>query len=133
MAPWEGLRDYDAALEALTKLMDDAVKTVVVKTGAELVKQAQANFSGSHKRGQPHVGGDKPNIVSGDLRRSIKADPVTRFSIGDYGTTVAPTMIYGRRVELGFKGSRKYPYFEPAVRKVDMQKIAFEVWQAALN
>lgn len=133
MAPWEGMSAYDAAIERLSVKLDEAVRMVVVKTSMALVREAQSNFSGSHRRGEPHVGGNQPNIVSGNLRRSIKATPVTRFGRGDYGATVAPTMIYGRRVELGFRGSRKYPYFGPAVQKVDMRKIATEVWRTAVS
>lgn len=130
---WDGVSESDDALDKLEKLMDEAVKLIVARASTKLVAEAQANFQGSHRRGEPHVGGSKPNIVSGNLRRSIKADQITRFGDADYGTTVAPTMIYGRRVELGFKGSKKYPYFMPAVQKVDMQKIALDTWREYIS
>lgn len=132
---WEGVDDMDAALDVLFERAEDAVKAVVTKSSMILVRNAQANFEGSHRRGEPHVGGSKPNIVSGNLRRSIKADPVTKLGRGEYGTSVAPRMIYGRRVELGFKGSRAYPYFTPAVESSTeaIRQVGIDTWRQYMN
>jgi hypothetical protein len=125
---WTGVGQNRAAWEHLIGLIDEAVKETVTRSAVKLVAEAQSNFQGSHARGMPHIGGLFPNIVSGNLRRSIQAEPITRFGTADYGTSVGPRMIYGRRVELGFKGSAKYPFFKPAVDKVDIAGIAFKTW-----
>ena len=132
---WEGVGDMDAALDVLFERAEAAVKEVVAQSSMILVREAQGNFEGSHRRGEPHVGGDKPNIVSGNLRRSIKADPVRKLGRGEYGTSVAPRMIYGRRVELGFKGSRRYPYFTPAVdsSQEKIRQVGVAVWRQYMN
>ncbi|MGE0399946.1 MAG: hypothetical protein AB7T06_24740 [Kofleriaceae bacterium] len=131
----EGVDAFFAALEKIERAADEAVREVVATASTLLVSEAQANFVGSHARGEPHVGGDKPNIVSGDLRRSIRADPITQYGKADYGTTVGPRMIYGRRVELGFNGSPGYPYFGPAVEKVrpEFERMAADIWQSKIG
>lgn len=88
----------------------------------EIERQAKINAStGEHKRGQPHIPGTGPgpNVVSGDLRRSITTD--IRKGFKGYVATVGPTVEYARQVELGggnWKSGVKYPYLEPAVRKL---------------
>jgi hypothetical protein len=115
-----GLDAVLARVERVAAQADVAAKAIVTQSAA--VVEAAAK-SGSHKKGEPHVGGDKPNIVTGTLRRSIRTDPVTRSGIAEYSTKVAPRVIYARRVELGYQGSRGYAYFGPAVRD-SMPKLA---------
>lgn len=139
--PWVGIPEFNAALKRIGDKADLASREVVAKSAALLIRNAQHNFAGSHKKGQPHVGGDLPNVVTGDLRRSIKMDPVTRLGPTSYVTRVGPRMIYGRRVELGYTGgtgpgqqaSRAYPYFEPALASsmVDFSSIAKSAWAKA--
>jgi hypothetical protein len=125
---WLGISEFGAALEKISKQADDASKVIVVKSSAVVIKESQANFEGTRKRvmgpraqkyghlvADRHVGGDKPNIISGNLRRSIKADPITRFGLAEHGTKVGPRMGYGRRVALGLDGSKGYDFFAPAV------------------
>lgn len=97
-----------------------------------LIKLAQENFEGSHKKGEPHTGGIRPNVVTGNLRRSIQAQGgIKAVGPGVYTTTVGPTAKYGRRVELGYKNmNRPFPYFGPASLKVraEASSIAMENW-----
>lgn len=132
---WDGLKALEGAIERVGGQADGAAKSIVARSAAVVEAAAKANFSGSHKKGEPHVGGDKPNVVTGTLRRSIRADAVTRHGLGDYGTTVGPRAVYGRRVELGWKGSKGYPFFEPAVRDVrpQLRAIAAEEWRKFLH
>lgn len=132
---WSGEQEFTSAIDRVISAADAAAREVVQTAAALLTREAQANFSGAHARGKPHVGGSKPNVVSGDLRRSIRPDPVVKRGDGDYATKVAPHMRYGRRVELGFKGSRKFPYFQPAVDKVagGMQTTAVAVWKKHMS
>lgn len=139
--PWLGISEFEAGLKKVAKQADDASKLIVAKSAAVLIKEAMSDFSGTRKwvsgdRGgrhldpPEHTGGDQPNIISGDLRRSIKADPITRFGLATYGTKVGPRVAYGRRVELGYMGSRGYPFFDPAVERAHLlfAAIAREEW-----
>ena len=136
---WFGEDQFYAALKSVMKDVDAASSTIVDQGSMMIVRAAQANFSGTHAKDEPHVGGNKPNIVTGDLRRSIMADSVTRLSFANYSVTIAPRMVYGRRVELGFVGADSlgrnyntpgYPYFMPGVHAVlpDLQYLAAKTW-----
>ena len=116
-ASWHGLTELKSQIDEKVAAAEKASLEIIAKGSAIMVREAQANFEGSHKKGLPHVGGSKPNIVSGDLRRSIRSEPIQRMGYADYRTSVSPHMIYGRRVELGYNGSRGYPYFMPAATK----------------
>ena len=119
-----GLKELQAAFVQVGKEVDQAAHATVQEATRLFIATSKSNFEGSHSRGQPHEGGDKPNIVSGHLRQSIRAAPIEHIGMGEYGTTAGPSMIYARRVELGFKGpdelgrmfpnSRGYPFIKPA-------------------
>lgn len=115
---WLGVGELEAALTKVAGQAEEASRALVERSAAMVEAAAKANFDGSHARGRPHVGGSKPNVVTGTLRRSIHADPVRRYGLSDYGTVVGPHVIYGRRVELGYNGSTPHPYFAPAVQAV---------------
>lgn len=117
-ASWVGMEELQAAFMRAGAQVDAAAKANVAEASLRLIKDARDNFEGSHKKGQPHVGGSKPNVVTGNLRRSIMSDGLTHFAMGDYGTKVMPTVKYGRRVELGLAPTGAYPYFGPATAKL---------------
>jgi hypothetical protein len=106
--------EFEAAMARIRVQTEAAAVEMVAAGSMLLVAHAQQNFQGSHARGAAHVGGAMPNIVSGDLRRSIAADPVTHVGPGVVRTEIAPRMVYGRRVELGMNGGG-YPFFQPGV------------------
>lgn len=119
-----GLNENLAAITRLQEAARTAARQIVADGSMIIVAETQKNFSGSHAAGRAHVGGDQPNIVTGNLRRSIRADPVTETSSGVFRTEIAPHMVYARRVELGFTGAdslgrvfkqRPYPFFTPGV------------------
>lgn len=130
-ANWVGM-DKSFAYFTETMVRAEAGAASLVTTSAHLVeKAAKANFDGSHKKGEPHEGGDKPNVVSGDLRRSIVVTRTTRTAFGEFSATVGPTMIYGRRVELGYGSiSRAFPYFEPGAETAHLGfgALAMRTW-----
>lgn len=130
-----GLQGVFAKIEEVAAQGDLAAKTIVTRGAALMEKEAKANFSGAHKKGQPHVGGDKPNVVTGTLRRSIRSAPVTRLGMAEYGTSVSPSTVYARRVELGYRGSKGYPYFRPAAEKVrpQLEALAKATWAQFLH
>ncbi len=133
--PMTGASAVQAALRKVTREADAASRVIVSKSAALVIAESKSNFSGSHAKGQPHVGGDQPNVVSGNLRRSIEASSIVRIGFATYAASVGPTAIYGRRVELGYQGSRGYPYFTPAVEKtrIPISRIAYSTWAEFLK
>lgn len=75
---------FQAALDALM-LRVSAASAVAVKTAALAVQAA---------------GMARTPVLSGTLRRSWRMEEA-----GPYAAFVGPTMIYARRIELGFKGA----------------------------
>ena len=141
--PLLGVAEVRAALEKVAAEAAAASREIVAKSAALVEAEAKKNFEGSHAKGQPHSGGSKPNVVSGDLRRSIRHEPVEPDGFG-YKTRVGPGMVYGRRVELGFTGTDSkgrhynqppYPYFRPAVESTapKLELLAAEVWRRFLK
>lgn len=139
-----GVRELTRALERVAVEADVAARDAVAKTAAMVESAAKRNFVGSHSKGDPHVGGDQPNVVTGTARRSIRTDPIRRYGLGDYGTVVAPRVIYGRRLELGYPGggggrghqaTRAFPYFEEPAKKArdEFPRIAATRWSAFLH
>lgn len=129
----KGLTETATAIKTIAVKLDAAAKVIVTQSAALIEAEAKKNFVGSHKKGAPHVGGDRPNVVTGNLRRSITHDPVTRDGIGAWRTAVGPTAVYGRRVELGYTGggsgrghqaTRPFPFLKPAVDGAEMQLTA---------
>ena len=110
IAGWTGLKEFEAAIAR-------AIEGVNV--GArEAVKEAAAKLERTAKQNAP--------VVTGTLRRGIKTNPIRPFGHG-WQTEVGPTIIYSRRVELGFNGAdsagriyaqRGHAYFTPAYERV---------------
>lgn len=93
--------NFTEAIDALIARMDAATAVATSAAGNQLVSAAVGNFEGAHAVGFPHVGGTKPNTVTGNLQRSIKAQPVRSAGAYRYSVTVGPHAIYSRIIELG--------------------------------
>jgi hypothetical protein len=89
--------------------------------------------------------GSGPGVVTGRLRNSIVITSQGGLPGMGYQVTVAPTVIYSRRLELGFSGADSlgrhynqppYPYFGPAyefvVRHVARPAFA-RAWASAMK
>ena len=142
---WSGINEAVAALYQLNTRVDAANRLSTVEVAAEVERAAKNNFEGHHRRGEPRVpnASNKPNVVTGTLRRSIRSTGVQRLA-GGYTSTVGPTVIYGRRVELGFKGADSrgrrynqpaYPFFGPGVKEVRLRvhEITLRNWVTAIG
>ncbi len=107
-----GVGEFVAALEAMDARVDLACRNTV-RDGAQVI-QRQARMNASGRPG--------PRVRTGTLRRSITIRYPHRGG-GVWEAQIGPTVIYARRVELGFDGSDAigrtyhqppYPYFRPA-------------------
>lgn len=125
------MADVDALVAALQDMVAraDAASAAIVATAAHLIE------AGAKARAP---------VQTGTLRRSIYVDGPHTIGLGVAAATVAPTVIYARRLELGFHGpdslGRVYdqpaaPYFQPAVDVVVARaaEIAAEGWSLAIN
>lgn len=101
-----------SVLRGLPARISAAQRSAVLETGENIARMARNNFEGSHRPGQRHVGGNKPNVVTGRLRGSIHATPV-RLVTG-WASIVSASAPYGRFVENGTRRSRAFPFMRPA-------------------
>lgn len=134
-AAWVGSQALSAKLRQMQAEADRTPRLILAKSSAVVIHAAQENFEYSHAKGEPHVGGDKPNIVTGYLRRSIRNSGIVRLGFADYATKVGPTAVYGRAIELGLRNGAKYPFFGPAVESThpELEAIQDEAWAEYLR
>ena len=92
----KSILDIITALEVQTKL-------ALLSSAYEVESNAKMGFGPIHLKGTPKTDKVRPQSISGDLRRSIQfiGSGVRNTPLGTEAR-VAPQMIYGRRVELGF-------------------------------
>ena len=123
-AVWSGFSKLTSVLNETASGANLAAREAVAVGMAIVEREVKSNFVGAHGRGEPHVGGDKPNIVTGQLRDSLYPEPVKSVGPGEWSSSIGPRKVYGRRVELGYSGggkgrghgsTRSFPYFGPGV------------------
>lgn len=103
------LDDVLAGFEKTAETFELAVQYAIARTGQAVELQAKKNASGR----------PGPNVVTGNLRRSITTKAVPKGFDGTYAVEVSATMVYARAVEFGhprWKPGVKYPYLGPAAR-----------------
>jgi hypothetical protein len=112
-----------------------------------LIRHAKKNATGPARSAalgtQGARPGEGPGVVTGRLRNSITVTEKGPVGATGYQATVAPTVKYARRLELGFSGSDSlgrvynqppYPFMGPALRTLmagEAQQIFTEAWAAA--
>lgn len=145
---WTGGREMAGALRRMNDNVAYGSRVGVQRTAMALVKQAKINATNPPPRLGMTAGRDPgtgPAVVSGRLRNSIVITEQGPTGKWGYQATVAPTVKYARRLELGFSGADSlgrvydqpaYPFFGPAYRFV-MSVVAqrqFEMaWAEALR
>lgn len=144
---WSGQREFARSLTGLVERMQAASRVAVMKASMYLIAEAKRNATGparTRKDGtQGARPGQGPGVVTGRLRNSItitSSGPAGRWG---YEATVAPTVIYARRLELGFTGTDSrgrhynqppYPFMRPAYDRLmagEAERIFREAWAAA--
>jgi hypothetical protein len=137
MSGFDGMDAFRAAIKAMNVQVGLAAQANVRDASAMVVREAMANFEGSHKKNQPRVpnANNRPNIVTGNLRRSIRSSGIVSLGGARFEATAGPTAIYGRRVELGYNNRGSYPFFGPAVKatRARMQEVATSNWAKYLT
>lgn len=91
--------------------IEEAVRYAIQEVGIEVEGRAKENASGR----------PGPNVITGNLRRSITTSKAQKGFEGTYSVDVSATMVYSRAVELGhprWKAGVKYPYLGPAAEKL---------------
>jgi len=144
----DGVKGFIDSIDALIEAIETATK-IAVRDGASLIERnAKQGFAGQHPLGTPRPIPDdpRPYAVTEALKRSIGRFPSQPYhaSRGIWQQSVAPTMEYGRRIELGFTGQDSalrtykqpaYPYLGPAVKKAipELPRIFLARWNAVLE
>lgn len=105
-------RSVDVAARAAR----DEMMVALIQLSKEQIKGKRPKVDGRYTKA---VSGHPPMNRTGDLRRSIRGE---KFNIGfaNYAAIVGPTIIYGRRVELGggnWSPGTRFPYMEPAYQQ----------------
>lgn len=145
---WTGVREFGAAIDRIVLAEEAATRRAVQRVALAVVRQAKTNSTGPPRvLSQGTQGarpGTGPGVVTGRHRNSIKVleqGPIPR----GYAASVGPTMVYSRRLELGFTGTDSagrvydqppYPYLRPAVEfvtRIAAQRIFREEWIKALG
>lgn len=131
---WTGVPEFAAALDRIIGAAEAETRAAVAEAAGEVEKQAK-----QHASGRPG-----PEVVTGTLRRGITHEPIVPWGVRGWATTVGPTVIYSRRIELGFHGADSrgrhydqpgYPYFGPAWHAVAPRMTAIYAahWRRALT
>lgn len=145
---WTGAREFTGAIDRIIVAEEAATRRAVQKSALAVVRQAKINSTGPPRLFREGTQGARPGtgpgVVSGRHRNSIKVlgqGPIPR----GWQAEVGPTMVYSRRLELGFTGTDSlgrvfnqppYPYLRPAltfVTRIVAQRIFREEWMKAMG
>lgn len=140
--------DVLKAIDGAATKIEQGAQIGIMRAGLEIERRAKKNFVGTRKykimtskKGNVylkidpprHTGGSFPNVVTGNLRRSI----TTSFTkgMGKYTATVGSSMIYARSVEKGNSKNPaiKYPYLEPAALDAVRSGVLTRIFVTAIN
>jgi len=122
-----------AKIDLGVRAANNEMSNKLVQLAKEEIKGKRANV------GYPATPGEPPMNVTGNLRRSIKAERF-REGFASYSAIVGPTIMYGRSVEMagkyaprswtGATREKGFPYMKPAFIK--FQKIAMAIMRKHL-
>ena len=104
------------SLDIKARLMRDEMMAALIQLSKEQIEGKRPKVNGRYTKA---VSGLPPMNRTGDLRRSITGE---KFNVGfaNYSAIVGPTIVYGRRVELGggnWSPGTMFPYMAPAYTK----------------
>lgn len=139
-----GVDEWMKALDLIVARATAAALEIVTGGAQLVVREAMSSFQGSHARGQPHVGGAAPNVVTGTTRRSIRMISASATGPGSAAAFVGPTVRWGRRLEKGFDGrdklgrvyqQRPYPFMTPGLQRARAAYLALarDTWSRSFR
>lgn len=143
----EGITELGAALERIALQANAATRTATAASSHYLEGEVKKTLgSTSHPKGTPtpSAPGDPPSLITGTLRRSVKATRPVSLGYGRWESTVGPTAVYGRIQELGGTTGRNQatrlpprpfvqPSYDRAVTTGAMIRAYHTAWRAALH
>jgi hypothetical protein len=113
------LKQVRQSLEKAGKGLDDSARNCRDEMMNTLIQLSKEEIVGRRPKGQKATSGRPPMNRTGNLRRSIRGEKY-KIGFGKYEAIVGPTIIYGRRVELGggnWPSGTRFPYMAPAYAK----------------
>ena len=110
-----GIPEFDAAIKLMEARVDEAARKFVLE-GAERIKREAKNIfiTGSDASITEKWRSDAwplPTRRTGNLMNSIYSDGARKTGVGRWQSQTGPHIVYGRRIELGFHGSGRWPYY----------------------
>jgi len=124
----KNLPEFNSAMEEMIVRVDNAARSFVLKGGEVIKREAKNTFlTGSDASITEKWHSDAwplPTRRTGNLMNSIYSDGARKTGVGRWESQTGPHIVYGRRIELGFHGSgrwpyyttRPFPYMQPGVR-----------------
>lgn len=89
-----------------------AMKDFVSQGGSEIAAQAKASMNGNSTDKWHSTAWPVPTNWTNNLRNSIGLDNVQNIEPGMWQSQTGPrNIVYARRVELGYHGSGRWPYY----------------------
>ena len=121
----QNLKLVRKSVDKLGRNVDVASRMARDEMMAALIQLSKEQIQGRRPKGQVAWTGTPtpPMNRTGDLRRSIRGEKF-RQGFASYTAIVGPTIIYGRRVELGggnWQPGVRFPYMEPAYNDFRMK------------
>ena len=110
-----GIPEFDAAIKSMEARVDEAARKFVLE-GAERIKREAKNIfiTGADAKITEKWHSDAwplPTRRTGNLMNSIYSDGARKTGVGRWESQTGPHIVYGRRIELGFHGSGRWPYY----------------------
>ena len=110
-----GIPEFDAAIKSMEARVDEASRKFVLE-GAERIKREAKNIfrTGADAKGIDSwhsTAWPVPTRRTGNLMASIYSDGARRIGPGKWESQTGPHIVYGRRIELGFHGNGRWPYY----------------------
>ena len=110
-----GIAEFDLAIKAMEARVDEAARKFVLEGAERIKREAKKIFiTGSDASITEKWHSDAwplPTRRTGNLMNSIYSDGARKTGVGRWESQTGPHIVYGRRIELGFHGSGRWPYY----------------------
>lgn len=109
-----GIRPVMEDFQAMKRKQMSAAEQFVRRGGNLVATEAKRRGFASGSPPAPWQGPNYPtptSYTSGGLKGSIRTERVVSTGLGGWMSQTGPTIVYGRRIELGYTGTGQWPYF----------------------